>query len=99
MLPTRLPASVRHGYGAAAVPTGLGAPALLIAALVGLDAGGVPAGGSRPREGPVPRAASGRQRRSSKAFPTTLTDDIAMAPPASTGDSSPSAASGRPTVL
>jgi len=42
---------------------------------------------------------AGRQRRKSKAFDTTLTEDSAMAAPAITGLNSPSAAAGMPTTL
>lgn len=42
---------------------------------------------------------TGRQRRSSKAFDTTLTLENAMAAPAMTGFRSPAAARGMPTTL
>src|ERR1700731_4470484 len=41
----------------------------------------------------------GRQRRSSKAFDTTLTDDKAMAASANTGFKRPNAARGSPITL
>src|SRR5690348_10209681 len=41
----------------------------------------------------------GRQRRSSSAFATTLTEESAMAAPAIIGSSAPAAASGKPTRL
>jgi hypothetical protein len=61
--------------------------------------GGQPRLQHRPGLSHFPLSPTGRHRRSSSAFETTLTEDNAIAAPAIIGLNSPAAASGIPTTL